>query len=213
MTDNKKSTQVAYCPHCGNTSVQIELLTQRFTSTFYEVQDGTKSHEPSKYLVARCETCTEILVYLEHDQFAGLSDTDFGDLEYPKQSAFTDAVPENIRKFYKEAVSVKNASPTAFVILARRVLEEICLERGITERNLATGLQKLAESNVIPKTLSEATKLIRLVGNAGAHASSVEITPPQVWAVDDFIKAIIEYMYVAPKKIEDFKERFSKVVG
>jgi hypothetical protein len=51
--------------------------------------------------------------------------------------------------------------------------------------------------------------LIRLVGNAGAHASGIKITVPQVWAIDDFIIAIIEYLYVAPAKIEEFKKRFT----
>lgn len=182
-------------------------------TAFYEPREGTKTMEPSTYSVARCETCKEILVYIEHDSYAGLADTDFGDLAFPQQSAFTDAVPDAVKRYYKEAVAVKNASPTAFAILARRVLEEICAERGVSERNLATSLQRLADSNIIPATLGEATTLIRLVGNAGAHASGLEITVPQVWAVDDFIKAIIEYIYVAPKKIEDFKDRFSKIVG
>ncbi len=177
--------------------------------TFYSIPDGEKSQEPAIYTVARCETCNEILVYTDHEYLGDDSDTPFGDLQFPKQSALTDSVPEAVRSVYKEAVLVRNLSPTAYVILARRVLEEICTERGVKENNLASALAKLAEANVIPKTLSDATTLIRLVGNAGAHASGTKITAPQVWAIDDFIKAIIEYLYVAPAKIGEFKKRFT----
>lgn len=209
MTDEEVGQHVLYCPHCGNTSVQTCLLTQQFMDTFYTIPDGKKSQEPATYTVVRCETCNEILVYTEHDYFSDHSETPFGDLQFPKQSAFTDSVPDAVRNIYKEAVLVKNLSPTAYVILARRVLEEICSERGVKESNLASALEKLAKDNVIPKTLSDATTLIRLVGNAGAHASGTQITTPQVWAIDDFIKAIIEYLYVAPAKIGEFKKRFT----
>ena len=209
MTDIGDDARVLYCPHCGNTSVQTRLLVQNYIETFYTVPDGEKSQEPSSYTVARCETCRELLVYTEHARYADFHDTDFGDLQFPKQSAFTDSVPESVRKIYKEAVLVRNISPTAFVILARRVLEEICAEQGVAERNLSSALARLAEDNVIPTTLSQATTLIRVVGNAGAHASGREITAPQVWAIDDFIKAIIEYIYVAPNKIEEFRAKFA----
>lgn len=203
-----KPLTVLYCPHCGNSSVQTPLVTQSFLSKFYRYSDGEMSKEPSTYTVAKCETCDEILVYIEHDNFLEDSDTVFGDLHYPKQLEFTDAVPNSIREIYKQAALVKQVSPTAYVILARRVLEEICVEQGVVSKNLATALNKLAQDNVIPKTLSDATTLIRLVGNAGAHASSNTITAPQIWAIDDFIKAVVEYIYVAPRKIEEFKKRF-----
>jgi hypothetical protein len=177
--------------------------------SFYSVPDGARTEEPCMYSVVKCETCSEILVYTEQEHFPENCDTPFGDIAYPKQPSFTNAVPESIRSIYREAVLVKNISPTAYVILARRVLEEICRERGVTVKNLVEALAKLSNDGVIPSTLSEATKLIRLVGNAGAHASGQKITMLQVWAIDDFIKAILEYIYVAPKKIEEFKRRFS----
>jgi hypothetical protein len=209
MTDSDIRKEVLYCPHCGNTSVQTLLLTQNYMASFYSVPDGERTEEPSIYSVVKCETCSEILVYTEHEEFPEDCDTPYGDISFPKQSSFTDAVPESIRSIYREAVLVKNISPTAYVILARRVLEEICRERGVTTKNLVEALAKLSNDGVIPSTLSEATKLIRLVGNAGAHASGQKITMLQVWTIDDFIKAIIEYIYVAPKKIEEFKRRFS----
>jgi hypothetical protein len=201
-------TAILYCPHCGNRSVQTRLLTLPYEARFYSVPDGKQSLEPAIYSVVKCETCNEVLVYNVVEQFADYSETGFGDLVYPQEEALSDAVPDGVRNMYREAALVKNLSPTAFAVLARRVLEEICQDRGVQVENLAKALSKLADDGVIPKTLSEATTLIRLVGNAGAHASGASITMLQVWAIDDFMKAVIEYIYVAPKKIEEFKSRF-----
>ena len=209
MTEIHEQKEILYCPHCGNTSVQTLLLMQDYIDSFYSVPDGEKMSEPAIYSVVRCETCAGILVYLEHTNFIEGSKTQFGDLAYPEQSSFNRGVPESVREIYREAVLVKNISPIAYVILARRVLEEVCLERGVSTRNLVSSLEKMAKDGIIPATLSEATNLIRLVGNAGAHASGQKITMLQVWAIDDFIKAIIEYIYVAPTKIEDFKRKFT----
>jgi len=131
----------------------------------------------------------------------------WGSLVYPVPSSLGKSVPERVRKIYNEASKVKSVSATAFAILARRVLEEICADRGVKTKNLADGLKALIANGDIPKTLAEATDLIRLVGNMGAHASDTEISQPHVWAVDGFIKAIIEYIYVAPEKIKDFKKK------
>jgi hypothetical protein len=31
---------------------------------------------------------------------------------------------------------------------------------------------------------------------------------PQTWAVDDLLKAVVEYLYVAPAKVAEFGKRF-----
>jgi hypothetical protein len=178
-------------------------------TSFYSVPDGERTEEPSIYAVVRCETCSRILVYSQHENYSEDNETRFGDIAYPNQPSFTDAAPESIQSIYREVVLVKNISPTAYVILARRVLEKICRDRSVSSRNLAEFLAKLSRDGVISSALSEATNLIRLAGNAGAHASGQKITMLQVWAIDDFIKAIVEYIYIAPEKIIKFKKRFS----
>lgn len=194
--------------------MQTVLTTQEYEEKLYTVPSGAVSEEPSIYTVVRCETCKELLVYSEMYAFAEQSETYFGNLAFPAQFALSKGVPEKVKRTYHEAVKVKNISHMAFVVLARRTLEEICHEKKAKGKNLAEKLSNLAAEGEIPKTLAEASTLIRLVGNAGAHASENEITIFHVWAIDDFIKAIIEYLYVAPQKIEDFRlrfESFSKV--
>lgn len=202
-----KTTAVLYCPHCGNTSVQVLLLEQPFVERFYGMNTGEESAHSAVYNVVRCETCQEVLLYTYISDVYFYSDEDkFGSLVFPKQTAFTEVVPERVRQIYLEAVKVKSISQIAFVILARRVLEEISHERGVKTPNLGKALEELASRGELPPVLAEATSLVRLIGNAGAHASEAKITLPQVWAIDDFLKAIIEYLYVAPSKVAEFKK-------
>ena len=174
---------------------------------FYQTDTGDEIQEHSTYNICRCETCSEVLVYQYCQIFdASQLDAVYGDLVYPKQTAFNDAVPKRVRKIYLEAVKVKAISPIAYAVLARRVLEEISKDRGITEKNLAKALAELANRGELPPVLAEASALVRLIGNSGAHASDVDISPMQVWSIDDFIKAVIEYIYVAPSKVAAFKK-------
>jgi len=212
MNAERESKAVLYCPHCGNTSVQVLLLEQPFMERFYGLDTGEESAHPAVYRVVRCETCQEVLVYSYiADLHSGMEEDTFGSLVFPKQTAFTRVVPERVRQIYLEAVKVKSISQIAFVILARRVLEEISHERGVKTPNLGKALEELASRGELPPVLAEATSLVRLIGNAGAHASEAKITLPQVWAIDDFLKAVIEYLYVAPSKIADFKKTFISV--
>ena len=165
------------------------------------------------YIVSRCETCSRILVYSGVLEFEDSWETKYGDLVYPQPSSFSDSVPKRIRSVYQEALRVKNHSPLAFVILARRILEEICSDKGVYKGNLADSLDQLAAQDIIPKTLAEASSLIRLVGNVGAHRSDTRINALHVFPIDDFLKAIVEYVYVAPAKIAEFKRRFKDFDG
>jgi len=205
---SQDSPDILYCAHCGNTSIQTQLISQPYTSKFYGVTDGEETLYEMIYYVFRCETCKELLIYNLFPEASGSEDCPYGDVVYPKQAVFSNSVPAGVRKIYNEAAKVKNLSPIAYVILARRVLEEICQDKKVTQRNLARGLQELVDKGEIPTTLSEATELIRVVGNAGAHASDKVITYPQVWAIDEFIKVIFEYLYVAPGKIAEFKKTY-----
>ena len=212
METNTETKAVLYCPHCGNTSVQVLLLEQPYSERYYGVSDGSVDEFPAIYRIVRCETCQEVLVYSVNQELdSEWGDNLFGTLLFPKQTAFSDAVPEKVRSIYLEAVKVKAISEIAFVILARRVLEEIAHERGAKKGDLAKSIEELVSRGELPTVLAEATSLIRLIGNAGAHASDKKITQPQVWAIDDFLKAVIEYLYVAPKKVNEFKSRFLSV--
>jgi hypothetical protein len=46
-----------------------------------------------------------------------------------------------------------------------------------------------------------------------AHGSEKSVHPLHVRAIDDFFIVIVEYLYVAPKKIADFQKRLEALRG
>jgi hypothetical protein len=90
-------------------------------------------------------------------------------------------------------------------VLIRRALEAICADRGITKGCLKSRLDELVRRGEIPLNLIEAATILRSLGNEGAHGES--ISPYTTWVIADFFKAIVEYIYVAPNKVETYKRR------
>jgi hypothetical protein len=196
---------INFCPHCGNRAKQEKVHSQQYDGIAWGVDDGDPSEADGTYHVYLCTTCREILVY--HQLF------DFEwDLVYP-EIRLDRSVAKRVAKIYDEAIKIKRVSPNSFAVQIRRALEALCIDRGIKPGNLASMLTELSERGEIPTTLSEAGDILRLIGNLGAHADEIDVHPLQVMAIDDFFKSIIEYVYVLPNKIQNFKDMLQKYKG
>ncbi|HJQ39963.1 MAG TPA: DUF4145 domain-containing protein [Thermoanaerobaculia bacterium] len=131
---------------------------------------------------------------------------------YPKPVALGHEVPVAIHQIYAQAAKCKFDAPLAFAILIRKSLEAICDDRGIhkpkgKEGDLYHRLRMLQERGDIPSTLAKMTDVLRTLGNTAAHEAPDEITVPMTWAIDEFFRAIVEYVYIAPAKLETFQKR------
>ena len=205
---------VAYCPHCGNRAPQ-RLIHSQHTSDIGYVTDGESTGEqmdiPVIYFVASCETCNSVLLYqsvgnmLEDGEFAQ------ADLVWPHSGELHYSVPSSVTTIYAEAVRIKNLAPNAFAVQIRRALEALCADRGAKRTTLQRRLKELADRGEIPATLAEVTDVLRILGNVGAHAANESIQPWQVYALDEFFRAIVEYVYVAPNKLKMFKNSLKKL--
>lgn len=198
--------RVAFCPHCSNRAPQRLIHTQEHPGKGYST-DGTLLEDsvPCAYHVAVCETCNEILLY--HAYFTGAGDKEFhlADLIWPDPGVLPVYVPKAVAECYQEAAIVKNLAPNAFAVQIRRALEALCDDRGAKKGPLAKRLQDLASRGEIPPVLVKMTDVLRILGNIGAHATEQSVKPGHVYAIDDFFRAIIEYVYVAPSKLKVFR--------
>jgi hypothetical protein len=68
-------------------------------------------------------------------------------------------------------------------------------------------LSELARRGDLPPVLAEMTDVLRLLGNMGAHASDQPVKASQVDALDEFFRAVIEYIYIAPDRLRRFQKR------
>jgi hypothetical protein len=194
------------CPHCGNTTKHEVLYECSAPQTCYD-SDGQleKSLEGDvqlAYALLRCTTCRDVTL---------LSQLDFADwenpwLEYPSDYNLDPCVPAIVASNYREAKRVQTMSPNAFAVLVRRALEALCDDQGVSNGTLAARLKELADKGAIPGNLAEISSVLRELGNAGAHHTSQRVTVPLTWTMDQFFRVLIEYVYVAPHKLNSFQE-------
>jgi len=146
-------------------------------------------------------------LFSDWDLSDNFGDLDYANLEYPYVRKFDKALPEAIRIEYEEAKKVFKISPIVFAILARRVMEMICADQSAEGSNLKAKIEDLAKKDVIPKSLARMAGAIRYLGNIGAHSEAKIISNEEVQILNDFMVAIIEYVYTAPAKLEELAEK------
>jgi Domain of unknown function (DUF4145) len=201
-------TNVAYCPHCGNEAPQRLIHKQRFFKTCWNPKIRKPSENtPWSSFVAECQTCGNILVYdnagdqTDDRTFSGC------DLVYPAKTLISRSIPQKVADAYSEALRVRERSPNAFALLIRRALEIVCADQGVIGKNLAHRIKLLSDRGDLPPVLAEATELLRLIGNIAAHGDEKSAHPLYVRIIDEFFIAIVEYLYISPKKIAEFRKR------
>lgn len=190
------------CRRCGSATVHTVVCSEESDFRHCDIE-GFFHHEPATYSVFRCDGCTEISVYI-WSAFHN-PESEFGQLIYPPRIGEEPEIPDLVRKAYQEAEAVRWHSNSAYAVLARKVLEIIAKDRGVTEHNLSRSLSVLAERGEIPPLLAKATTLIRTFGNAGAHSSENNITGIHVEMIEQFLEVLMQHIYIAPAALRLFK--------
>jgi hypothetical protein len=137
--------------------------------------------------------------------------SDWPPLAYPPISELGPEVPLVVRRIYDEAVKCKAHSPIAYALLIRKTLEAICDDRGIEKAagkqgDLYNRLRVLLARGELSPLLADMTDALRVLGNIAAHEDPKAISVPMTWPVHEFFNSIVEYLYVAPAKLTEFKE-------
>jgi hypothetical protein len=207
--------RIGYCPHCGNVSTHRLFYEYEATAKEYDRRSGLR--EDTKitywYCLAVCETCDLAILYYFDGE--GSYDPDGSDLQnarivWPVVFDLSDAVPDGVRRSYLEAARIRQIAPTAYAVQIRRSLEAICDDRGAVRGTLQKRLQDLAFKNQIPPVLAEMSEIVRVLGNIGAHANEHQISAYDAQVIDEFFRSIVEYVYEAPKRIQDFRRMLAK---
>jgi hypothetical protein len=210
-------TRIAFCPHCCNRAPQKAIAVHTCSeTTWFESDDEGREEEvdyDGTYFVATCGTCRQLLLYWKQGNPDDKGPS--GQLAYFRQSGLIwpprlmsgSAVPAPVAGIYAEAAVVKRVSPNSFAVQIRRALEAVCADRGASGHSLHGMLAELGRRGDLPPVLGEMTDVLRLLGNVGAHASDRTVRPSQVDALDEFFRAVVEYVYIAPEKLRRFREK------
>lgn len=205
MSTNKK--QIIRCEHCGNKTLHNILFTADGPEEILDLPDYPDISGKTYYFLTQCSSCLEISLFTDWDQSEELGNLDMAALLYPIIQKFSNDVPKIITKDYEEAKKVLKISPIAFTVLTRRSLERVCIDQKAIGRTLKEKLDNLAKNGIIPQSLSKMANAIRYLGNIGAHISDEEIDYDEAKILADFFTAIIEYVYIAPAKLDKLSDK------
>jgi Domain of unknown function (DUF4145) len=207
----------ALCLHCGKLTM-IWIRMEYIYAVNKEDYAGTKDINHIKWTLLQCPECLNPIL-MQADQatkreYPGGSSwkTTTGAIRtlYPLEKQIPSNLPEGIGRMYTEAIKVKLLSPSSCAVLIRRTLEAVCQHENATGRTLAQKLKNLADTGKIPQTLVGIATHLKQLGNLGAHFDiNDDVTMEDVPVILDFVELLLEYLYVAPAKIQAVKDRLN----
>ena len=209
----------AVCLHCGAFTILCIRAEYNYTLDG-EGYSGTKDMNRIRWSLLQCTECSAptllqstMVTSLDKSSLSSTWKTSVEAIKalYPADPQVAPSLPKQIGKLYAEALKVKLLSPSSCAVLVRRTLEAVCQHENATGRTLANKLKGLAESGKIPQTLVNVAFHLKQLGNLGAHFDvNDDVTTEDVSIILDFVDLFLEYLYVAPAKIQAVKDRLSR---
>lgn len=185
------------CGHCGNISHMqvIDEVNDKVKSVFIDNSiDGGMY-----YTILRCPACSEVNIVSYYWDVRMQTDDEIKDnLIYPSSNNLPVGLPEEILNAYKAAEKVKSIDANAYVVLLRRLLEMVCIDKKAQGKSLALMLNDLAERNEIPEKLVKVAYGLKDFGNIGAHPEIGSLNQEEIPIAAALSSAILEYIYIAP---------------
>ncbi|MGR4864974.1 DUF4145 domain-containing protein [Caulobacter sp. LARHSG274] len=182
------------CPGCGQNGT-------------FDGQEGSKDISwDSEYCLAGIRICpnfncrTVVSIFVEDSEISEVYPSTLIDFE-------AKSLPDVIRNSLEEAIACHGAKAyRASTLMVRRVLEELCEDRGATGANLAARIKSLGASIVIPQSLLNAAHELRILGNDAAHIESKNydaITETEASIAIELAKELLKAVY----QYEDLVDR------
>lgn len=198
---------IILCGHCGNKTPH-NLLSETNANERIEYKEQTFVDVQSQYSITKCGTCNQVSIFSRWDiDHEDTKDLNLAVRVYPPNKYLSSGVPEKISDGYKEAYKLLKISPKAYVILIRRALELMCKDKDAQGRDLNDKIKDLAQRGIIPSLFLDMGHLIRQIGNTGAHGDNLNLDKFDLDLINDFFLALIEFVYIAPLKIERVRKR------
>jgi hypothetical protein len=205
----KSKRFVGFCPHCCSRTPQRLIHTQQYRDLQYG--DGGAVSECAdiySYFVVECGGCGQILLY--HDT-SNTTVSAFVNcvMLFPADGSLHESIPARIRLIYSEGFRIRIVSPNLYAVQIRKALEVVAEDRASKGGTLEHKLRDLATRGELPPVLAAASDVLRVLGNIGAHDDALR--PEQVIMIDEFFRAVVGYLYVAPSRLTEYQARSAKV--
>lgn len=223
--DSADSTGI--CPRCGRNS-NFRGVSAPIPLTFTGLQvvnrDGTTERDPAERVNALfCMGCGQGTAVIEEkwvgrrEGIGGGGTIRWRGIHWWPPVAIagiTGAVPLRIRSCLEEGLKCLSAgAPRGAAVMFRRTLEAIVREKGssaavtaMEKKNLAAGLQVMADEHTTTADLSEWAKEIRLAANVGAHLDPIDdVSTPEAENLSKLLRHLLVYLYEVGAQIRRAK--------
>jgi len=201
--------EMNFCPTC-NSIVETEIV--------YKYMIDEHCNEDlhgggTEIKLSRCLRCKN--PFLAEKQFQFIEDHYWINSEiqfYPNtENEAIKNCPKIVSYAYKEAFKCFRAHAyDACVIMCRKGIEAICIDKGEKKGNLIQKLNNLKTKGILESTLYNWTNELRLIGNDGAHSHEQIVTQQDAKEAIDFFDALITYLYHLVNQYEEFLKRRKK---
>lgn len=201
------------CPHCKVKNVTYKILA--------EVEEDWRFPEEEEFyrwgvshLIIQCNrkeckrlTYFQILTNWNKKNVGYEKVNDFIIFQYPSGKAeLPDYIPENIRKFYREAVDAYNFGLlNSASIMCRKVIYELCDKKRTTGKDYKEKIKNLG----LDKRITDPLLNIKNIGDETVHAKGWD--KETIEKAIDVLGIIIDMIYIQEERIKDFTKHYSKV--
>lgn len=195
-----------FCPDC-NSIVETNIIHQYsfdISQTYEYVFQGTRS------ILSSCINCERPFLFKQdyHDIEGEFNGHELIQLYPDKDSEFIPNAPKTVLRSYKESQKCFQANAyDACVVMCRKGIEAICIDKGEKKGNLITKLKNLKDKGILENTFYDWSNKLREVGNYGAHSHEHEISKQEAKDTLDFFEVLITYLYHLVDKYNKFSER------
>jgi hypothetical protein len=217
--DDKEFTNPTRCDHCGNVGPMEVVGNHSRTTTDshpWTASDGEDCEyswdETTTYSLYICQACHQAILKIEYWDERYPEDS-YSKLLYPQPDTMGTVLPPLVGREYDAAVKVRSINANAYAVLLGRVVDKVCEDRKAKGDTLFDKLQDLAAKGEIPTTLVEMSHGLRQLRNVGAHADLGDLTAQEIKLLDAIIRTILEYVYPAPKLLEEVRSNLAKRKG
>ncbi len=212
--DTKQYSEIVTCYHCYNISkMEIIDTAKDIIDEWGDPETGPMYDISNNYEILKCPSCREVTirVYNWNEWNDGDDIVVEYDYLYPIRKEFPKGMPDNIIMAYSKAEKVKNIDVDVYILMLRKLLELVCLEKGATGYTLAAKITDLGKKGLIPPELVKVAEGLREFGNIGAHPEKGELSKDEIPIANALSNAILEYIYTAPYLVSLAESKLKKI--
>lgn len=216
-----KNEKVLTCFHCGNKTTMKEVAGYRHQDN-EEIWDYTCQQFQPIYVITYtkewhlflCPVCTNVtLEELEsnsEEREPNGKPLYSEEILYPFKTIEENNIPKDVAGAFEAALKVRQIDGAICAIAIRRTLEMMCKDKGEVGKNLYDMLKSLSVKGILPPILNEMASVLRVIGNAAAHADEEKFSHDLVPSMIEFTQIILDYVYNLPTQIEKIQDRLGK---